>query len=469
MENQKEVIPYVQTCTFTWNPNGKLTVIKYNKIDFKELNSKDKRITYSSLDNWVKFCKSSDPKTKFISSDTKLIDNENECPNKIITKPFHQMAQWTFSNDSNINFYLNYINSEKSLPKLFTFYDSNENITKHKNSLPNIPNSISSNENSETSSMKNRSVNNLITFNDLRGKILVYNVKNKEYEMKIIKRIKIRPLTSEAFYKSISSLLESIDDEETNVFVDTLNIINYNINYLLEQKSNFLITFQKKSLLTLFKTLEIKKKYEYLFLCVTVIASRIFYDYIGCNTSNKDTPRSGSTCIYFHRIFSNVILSPKASRKKSNLSSKDSLFSKDSLHEYALIDEIEQSREELVEYDENDYEGVSIDEQGSEENNTIQKKKSEFNHSANIINKPKKDSKIEEYYLALTQEYNEFPSSGGIHNNLVKTFGKGIIQIIIKYLYFFANELHQMKRTDESEELNKFAFLISNVTAQNFE
>ena len=98
--------------------------------------------------------------------------------------------------------------------------------------------------------------------------------------MKIIKRIKIKPLSSEAFYKSISSLLESIDDEETTVLVDTLNIINYNINHLIEQKSEFLISFQKKSLLTLFKTLEIKKKYEYLFLCVTVIASRIFYDYI---------------------------------------------------------------------------------------------------------------------------------------------------------------------------------------------
>ena len=30
----------------------------------------------------------------------------------------------------------------------------------------------------------------------------------------MIKRIKIKPLSSEAFYKSISSLLESIDDEE---------------------------------------------------------------------------------------------------------------------------------------------------------------------------------------------------------------------------------------------------------------
>ena len=135
--------------------------------------------------------------------------------------------------------------------------------------------------------MKNRSLNNINinTMNDLRGKFLLYNVKNNEYQMRIIKRIKIKPLSSEAFYKSISSLLESIDDEETTVLVDTLNIMNYNINHLIEQKSEFLISFQKKSLLTLFKTLEIKKKYEYLFLCVTVIASRIFYDYI--NVYNK--------------------------------------------------------------------------------------------------------------------------------------------------------------------------------------
>ena len=56
METQKEIIPYVQTCTFTWSPEGKLTVFKYNKIDFKQLNPKDKRITYNSLDSWVKFC-----------------------------------------------------------------------------------------------------------------------------------------------------------------------------------------------------------------------------------------------------------------------------------------------------------------------------------------------------------------------------------------------------------------------------
>ena len=107
METQKEIIPYVQTCTFTWSPEGKLTVFKYNKIDFKQLNPKDKRITYNSLDSWVKFCKSSEAKTKFISNDTKLIDDENDCPNKIITKPFKRLAPWNYSNDSNINFQLN--------------------------------------------------------------------------------------------------------------------------------------------------------------------------------------------------------------------------------------------------------------------------------------------------------------------------------------------------------------------------
>ena len=504
METQKEIIPYVQTCTFTWSPEGKLTVFKYNKIDFKQLNPKDKRITYNSLDSWVKFCKSSEPKTKFISNDTKLIDDENDCPNKIITKPFKRLAQWNYSNDSNINFYLNYINCDKSLPKLFTFYESNDSnsntnqfIGKHKNSLPTIPNSRSSNENSETSSMKNRSLNNINinTMNDLRGKFLLYNVKNNEYQMRIIKRIKIKPLSSEAFYKSISSLLESIDDEETTVLVDTLNIINYNINHLIEQKSEFLISFQKKSLLTLFKTLEIKKKYEYLFLCVTVIASRIFYDCINVYNKGNSTNvnminefkerkniRSGSSCIYFHRLFSNSFLgmsskslnSVKSGSKRELLGSKESLISKESQQEYTLIDDQYGNIKDLVEYDENDYEGVSVDEQSEDENKNNKKmRNSELNYSlnsANINNKPKKDSKIEEYFLSLTQEYNECNANKPTHlNNLVKIFGKGIIDIIIKYLYFFANELHQMRRNEESDELKKFALLISKKTAEILE
>ena len=76
-------------------------------------------------------------------------------------------------------------------------------------------------------------------------------------------------------------------------------------------------------------------------------------------------------------------------------------------------------------------------------------------------------SRLSKTYFKFVMDFWEF--NRNFCHCIISINRKGIIQIIIKYLYFFANELHQMKRTDESEELNKFAFLISNVTAQNFE
>jgi hypothetical protein len=77
--------------------------------------------------------------------------------------------------------------------------------------------------------------------------------------------------------------------------VDIINLINYNINSICEQKEIGLITkHHKNAIMSIIKTLEKKKHFEYLYICILLITSRICEDIVK-NYLIKPEDKAGST------------------------------------------------------------------------------------------------------------------------------------------------------------------------------
>jgi len=116
---QKNIILYPKTCSFSWNPNGQLLAFSYHKIDFSQLKQSDKIITnFNDLDDWVKYCKSKDYRNnKFSKSENKLFEEEN---NVIVYEKLRDLIDWKSIIDTEENAILNSINKIESLPNIFT-------------------------------------------------------------------------------------------------------------------------------------------------------------------------------------------------------------------------------------------------------------------------------------------------------------------------------------------------------------
>ena len=272
----KKTVPYMKTCTFSWIPNGQIIFFQYNKIDFKQLKEKDKEITSSTnLKNWSKFCLNKNASIKQILNDDKLIEEEEEEEIKqIITQPLYKVINWDFSFDTDINEIFNYINSPLSLPTIFAnnsnFKNNNQISFLNKNSLVNteIPHKLN------------------ITSNEVNDqKKIFYNVKNLENEMKILNNLKIQIFSKESLYDSLLNIKD--DDLNKKILLDLLEQIKNNFEKLKYQKYQVLLKFYKQKVLTILKTLEKKKEYEYLFIIVVEISKIMFSDIINQKIDNS--------------------------------------------------------------------------------------------------------------------------------------------------------------------------------------
>jgi hypothetical protein len=68
-----------------------------------------------------------------------------------------------------------------------------------------------------------------------------------------------------------------MNNSETFYLIDILNIINYNINSILDTSYSQETTIKqyKNSIMCIIKTLETNKNWEYLYICILLISSRI--------------------------------------------------------------------------------------------------------------------------------------------------------------------------------------------------
>jgi hypothetical protein len=67
-----------------------------------------------------------------------------------------------------------------------------------------------------------------------------------------------------------------MNSSDSFYLIDIINLINYNINSICEQREIGLITkHHKNAIMTVIKTLEKKKYFEYLYICILMITSRI--------------------------------------------------------------------------------------------------------------------------------------------------------------------------------------------------
>ena len=103
-----------------------------------------------------------------------------------------------------------------------------------------------------------------------------------------------------------------MNNTEAFYLIDILNLINYNIDSMamLKEKKSLLIKHYKNAIITIIKTLERKKQFEYLYICILLITSRICEDIVkNYLTKPEDIPGSSKSVSdkynqrYFKRHF----------------------------------------------------------------------------------------------------------------------------------------------------------------------
>lgn len=104
-----------------------------------------------------------------------------------------------------------------------------------------------------------------------------------------------------------------MNNTEVLYLIDILNLINYNINSILDPQNNIdiVIKHHKNSIVTTIRTLEKNKHWEYLYICILLISSRICDDAIrtylvvpslsNVATDNTDAHSVNDSVVFFKR------------------------------------------------------------------------------------------------------------------------------------------------------------------------
>jgi hypothetical protein len=83
-----------------------------------------------------------------------------------------------------------------------------------------------------------------------------------------------------------------MNSSDSFYLIDILNLINFNLDCICEQKhSPMIVKHFKNSIMGIIKTLEAKKHFEYMYICILLITSRICESIV----KNYLTAKEGST------------------------------------------------------------------------------------------------------------------------------------------------------------------------------
>jgi hypothetical protein len=285
---ESSILPYVRTCSFAWGPKGQILTFHYNKIDFKQLKPNDKSISnFNNLEDWIKFCEAKDGRTKFSKSENKLIEEESDL---IITDSLRSIVDWKSMMELDDNLILNAINRVDSLPNIFLHNQMNtENLEQsHKSFNNNLLSGSKLNQVYDNSFLLDifshnnnfpTSYSATLFSSGVRKKSLltIHQLKNLKDSF-ILENLKIKLLSKDHFFASVNFLLQSMNHSEVTHLLDILDMINYNINSIIDpaNSSELLVKHYKLAIVSTIKALERNKNYEYLYICILLITSRLF-------------------------------------------------------------------------------------------------------------------------------------------------------------------------------------------------
>ena len=262
------------------------------------MNQADKLITnFNNLDDWIKFCGANDERSKFSRRENKLIEDEKEL---IITEKLRHIVDWKSMFDYDDNMILNSINRIDSLPNLFNnnnTFDYRQEHFSDKNRLGKEENDMNLYLTHVTTSLQGLNIyneNNLLdnfisnefplSGSTTKKKFLISIHQLKETcGNRILENLNIKLISKNHFYASIKNLLDSMKNNSEIVFLsDILNSINYNLNSIIEPSnmSEILTKFYRNSIMTIIRTLEKHRNYEFLYISILLITSRICDDII---------------------------------------------------------------------------------------------------------------------------------------------------------------------------------------------
>ena len=444
----KNIVPYIKTCTFTWTLDGKIILFKNNQIDFKQLKQNDKEITsLTHLKNFVKFCVDKNPSIKQIQNNDKLIEEDDEEINHIVSLPLSKVINWEFSFERGINEILNYLNHSQSLPSIFVNKSKSKNEIENKNILinyepPQRTNTGASNE-----------LNN-------KQKKLFYDINNYEFKMNILNKLEIHIFSKETLNNLINSIIDKNNCSELSVLICLLKQINYNINLILHEKNYVLINLYRQDLLNLLINLEKKKNYEYLFICIVVIIKRIYSDIIDSyNFNSTDDKKSNN-------VDDNISRSSKYDFKKvkSNSLINDPSFSNisESPTKNNNSEMINENNENILIGSTNNNESIELDYDSYDEYEFLSNNHEKLNFTRNkskSFDLNKLDEKDNNNNISITSYQIESKFKTKDMNAI---FDNQIKNNLLLYLYYFANELlFRKNRVSESGEIIQFLKLIS--------
>jgi hypothetical protein len=97
-----------------------------------------------------------------------------------------------------------------------------------------------------------------------------------------------------------------MNNSDAFYLIDILNLINFNLNSICEQRQSHMMTRHfKNAIMTIIKTLENKKHFEYLYICILLITSKICENIIrNFLTTKEESTQNISDSKYFRRNFS---------------------------------------------------------------------------------------------------------------------------------------------------------------------
>src|SRR4051812_47617049 len=96
-----------------------------------------------------------------------------------------------------------------------------------------------------------------------------------------------------------------MNSSESFYLIDILNLINFNLDCICEQKqSPMLVKYFKNAIINIIKTLEGKKHFEYLYICILLITSRICENIIKSYLTKEGSSEKLNDSKYFRRNYS---------------------------------------------------------------------------------------------------------------------------------------------------------------------
>ena len=151
--------------------------------------------------------------------------------------------------------------------------------------------------------------------------LIAYELESTKNKFFILENIKIKLLGKDEFLKSIQvyknilnffkDLALKLNNDDISVLFDIIKIIDFNIDSLIDKNrtNKNMIKFYKNSIMTTLKSLEKNRNFEFLYLCILLIISRMRDDIDNYNNKLNKVPCNESN--------NNLLLENKEKEKKN--------------------------------------------------------------------------------------------------------------------------------------------------------